>query len=317
MPADTLSEFTQLRADRVLTRNCQSPRRTDTNRGIISGRGAEATAGMRVTESWPIADAAYNKDVHASFKRSSQCTGLESVAGSSAGCRRRAVADWRQVVGPGRFDGLDIAGWTHVSELVSRVSEGVKELELGAVVVGDGREIFVVCHEQQLERVDSFLRPVDENQDVAEASRLAQALVVAIEGDDAGAECAMGLADACRGGLEACVGGGDFGHDPVLRVEELDDCIRLLSALGFDSGKVADAEGVELPDELEAYVRAAGPLIHAAIGSEPEYPGLKVHSGGLKAVKDQDRKERANLLARCGSVRPERERGWRQARGGW
>ena len=50
--------------------------------------------------------------------------------------------------------------------------------------------------------VDRFLRPVDQDQDVAETGGLSQALEVAVEGDDGRAQGAIGLADSGRRRLE-------------------------------------------------------------------------------------------------------------------
>ena len=53
-----------------------------------------------------------------------------------------------------------------------------------------------------------------------------------------------------------------FGRHHVLAPEELDDGLRLTTALLLDPRQVSDSEGVELPDELKARVDATGPLVH-------------------------------------------------------
>ena len=102
----------------------------------------------------------------------------------SAGRRRRPVAHRGQVGGRVVSTGTISPGGLR-SRSRGGVAQRVEQLELRPVVLGDRGEVLVEGELQELERVDRLLRPVDQDQDVAEAGGLPQALVVAVEGDDA------------------------------------------------------------------------------------------------------------------------------------
>src|SRR5208282_4309420 len=121
-----------------------------------------------------------------------------------------------------------------------------------------------------LECVDHFLRPEDLDQDVAKTGSLLQALVVPAEGDEGRAQGAIGLRHPGRRRLESRLGTGHVRRHHVLGPEELDDGSRLLTALLLDPRQVPDPQGVELPQELYAYVVPAGPLVEAAVGTQAE-----------------------------------------------
>ena len=70
------------------------------------------------------------------------------------------------------FHGQDIAGGPKVGDLAGGVAQRVEELELRPVVVRDRGEVLVERQLHQLECVDGFLRPIDQDQDVAEAGRM-------------------------------------------------------------------------------------------------------------------------------------------------
>ena len=103
----------------------------------------------------------------------------------SAGCRGRAVAHWWQIIrscGIHRFDG---ARRPDVCDLAGGIAQGVEQLELRPVVFGDRREVRVEVLFQKLERVNDFLWPGDQDQDVAEPGGMLQALETAVKGGDA------------------------------------------------------------------------------------------------------------------------------------
>ena len=104
----------------------------------------------------------------------------------------------------------------------------------------------------------------------------------------------------------------------VLDVEEIDDRLRLLTALLFDPRQVADPQCFELPHELQAHVVTAVPLVEFAVGADAEDPRLNHLVGSLEAV-DSGRWGGACVPARGGSAPqpPERAPGTRRARGGW
>ena len=102
-----------------------------------------------------------------------------------------------------------------------------------------------------------------------------QALEVAVEGDDGRAQGAIGLADPGRRRLETRLGPGHVRRHLVLDLEELDDGPRLLTALLLDPRQVADPQGFELPEGLNADVVTADPLVQAAVGAQAEDPCLE------------------------------------------
>ncbi len=57
-----------------------------------------------------------------------------------------------------------------------RVSERLIQIEPGAIVLGDRGEVLFEGYVQKLDRVDYFLRLVDQDQDVAEAFDLLEAI---------------------------------------------------------------------------------------------------------------------------------------------
>ena len=67
-------------------------------------------------------------------------------------------------------------GGRSLCEFAGRVAQRVEQLELRPVVVGDRGEVLVEGQLQELEGEDRFLRPVDQDQDVAKAGGLLQAL---------------------------------------------------------------------------------------------------------------------------------------------
>ena len=143
----------------------------------------------------------------------------------------RPVADRGQVGRPGRVHRHDLARRPQPRHLAGRVAQRVEQLELGPVVLGHRREVLVEGPLQELERVDRLLRPADQDQDVAEPAGLLQALEGPVEGDDAGAEGAIGLDDPGRRRLDARVGPVHLLRHHVLGVEEVDDGQRLHAAL--------------------------------------------------------------------------------------
>ena len=100
----------------------------------------------------------------------------QSNAYVSAGSRGRPVAHGRQIIGPGRVHRFLGARRPNVRDLAGRVAERVKQLKLCTVVFGDRREVLVKRLLHQLEREDDFLRPVDQDQNVAEPGGILQAL---------------------------------------------------------------------------------------------------------------------------------------------
>ena len=169
----------------------------------------------------------------------------------------------------------DLAGGVLDRDLGGRVAQGVEQLELGPVVVGDRGEVLVEGDVQELEGVDRFLRPVDQDQDVAEAGGLLEALVVAVEGDDAGAQGAIGLDDPRPPPTGGCAWAS-------VTSAATRSWVRKSSTMACDSSprcsliraRLPIPKSVELPHELKADVDAAGPLVEAAVGAEAEDPGL-------------------------------------------
>ena len=70
------------------------------------------------------------------------------------------------------------------------------------------------------------------------------------------------------------MGLGHFRRHHVLGPVELDDGLRLLTALILDPRQVPNPKCIELPDELKAHVVTAGPLVEAAVGAQAEDPCL-------------------------------------------
>ena len=194
---------------------------------------------------------------------------------------------------PVRVHRLDVAGRPEIGDLPGGVAHRVEQLELRPVVLGHRGEVFVEGLVQELERVDRFLRPVDQDQDIAESADLREALEVPVDGDDARAEGAIGEEDPGGRRLHPRQGPGHIRHHHVLDPEQIDDGLRLLAALPLDHREVAEPDILELPEGLDAEVIAARPLVHAVVGAEAEDPGLELLHGSLEAVDHDAGDERA------------------------
>src|SRR5262249_53078592 len=100
-----------------------------------------------------------------------------SARGSARG-RRRAVADWRQIARSGGVDWLNASGRLQQRDLAGGIAQRVEEFELRPVKFGDRAEVLIEGQLQQLKREDDFLRAVDQDEHVAEARGLVQAVEV-------------------------------------------------------------------------------------------------------------------------------------------
>src|SRR5271166_5663819 len=123
-----------------------------------------------------------------------------------------------------------------------------------------------------------------------------RALDGAIQGDDAGAQGAIGLDDPGRRRLEIRMGPVYLLRHHVLGLEECDRGQRLEAALGLDHREVAQPPVLELKERLDAEVVAAPPLVEATVGAYAEDPALEHLVRGLEAVEHDFGNERARLL---------------------
>jgi hypothetical protein len=121
---------------------------------------------------------------------------------------------------------------------------------LRTVVFGDRREVRVESRLHELERENDFLRPVDQDQDIAKPCGMLEALEASVEGGYARPQGAIGLFDPDRRLLEVRLGLGHLRRHHVLDVEEIDDGLRLLAALLFDPRQISNPKCFELPHKL-------------------------------------------------------------------
>ena len=120
-------------------------------------------------------------------------SGAGSIESSTRG-GRRPVAHGRQIGRPRRVHRLWRPGEPNVRHFPRRVSQRVEQPELRPVVLGHRGEVFVKRGLQHLQGVDGFLRPADQDEDIAaEAAGLFQTFDGPVVGDDAGAQGAFGL----------------------------------------------------------------------------------------------------------------------------
>ena len=93
------------------------------------------------------------------------------------------------------------------------------------------------------------------------------------------------------------VGLGHFRRHLVLGPVELDEGLRLLTALFLDPREVPDPKCIELPDELKLTSSRPVHWLRLLLGPRPKIPALYHHAAGvLEAADDDDGEERAQLL---------------------
>ena len=170
----------------------------------------------------------------------------------------------------------------------------MEQLELSAVVFGDRREILVEGQIQQLEGVDDFLRPVDQDEDVAEPAGLPRPSKLPLKVMMAGAGRGRPGGPGGRR-LDVGPGLGSRPPRPVLGLKKIDDGLRLHAALGLDPGQVADAQSFELPERLKA--KSSRPPTGSCCCWDR---GRRFRPGaarrGLETVEHDAGQERAHLL---------------------
>ena len=81
--------------------------------------------------------------------------------------------------------GQNVARRLPYRELLGRVAQGVKQVELCTIVLSHRAEIIAERAVQLLQGVDGFLGPVDQDQGVGKPLDLTEALELAVEGNDA------------------------------------------------------------------------------------------------------------------------------------
>ena len=177
------------------------------------------------------------------------------------------------------FTGTISPGLPQERDFPGRIAQGVEQLELRDVVLGDGGDVIVVGRHQQLEGKDHFLRPENLVQDVAESSGLLQALEVAVVIDECSAHLAFGLDDASRRRLQVGLGPRHVRGHRVLDAEQLDELLRRHAALLLDVRQVPQPHVARRSTETWGLMSLRiAPLVHLAAAA-------LVHSPRLGAIR--------------------------------
>ena len=203
--------------------------------------------------------------------------------------------------GPGRLAGAGRRGRRlplQRGHPLRRLAQGAVEVELGGVVFADGGGVLLVGGLHRGDRLDDFLGPDDQAEQLAGGpGRLAQADEVLVGRLDRLEHALLGLDHADPGGLEPGEGLRDLGLDPVDRPGELDRGQVALGAALADQPDVADAAVLELPDGGELDVHARAVAVQRPVGAGGEVAGRELAGGRRRAEDEQVGQERAALLA--------------------